>query len=139
MSKPDYTPAQVCTMLEECLASKPMDIETGTQSTGSNTMPPPAVATVAVGTDPDPRSRVNSASTSASSSLGNGTLPRAYANVRAARNSALTVRPLYGSEVILKNDLGTFCNENDNRTQLANYRHIYDKKLTSAVLSIYKL
>jgi hypothetical protein len=69
-----------------------------------------------------------STGTDGASQKGTGCLPRAYANVRAARKDMCTVRPLYGSEVLVNNDLGTFCNSNDIRVNLANHRHCYQTK-----------
>jgi hypothetical protein len=94
----------------------------------------PASNTVSIGTCTDSsslsRTRLLSLSSSASStgtitSTGTGSLPRAYANVRAARSDINTVRPLSGSEVFIKNDLGSFVNEGDKRYALANHRHCY--------------
>jgi hypothetical protein len=100
-------------------------------STGCNT--DPASNTVSIGTCTDPstasRNWHQSLSSSASiTSTGTGSLPRAYANVRAARSDINTVRPLCGSEVYIKNELGSFVNEGDERYALANHRHCYNSK-----------
>jgi hypothetical protein len=98
-------------------------------STGCNTEPGPSTTSTGTSTEDgeDSRRRTYSASTSGTGTNGTG-LPRAYANVRAARSDSSTVRPLYGSEVYLINDLGTFVSTGDNRTFLANHRHCYTTK-----------
>jgi hypothetical protein len=147
----DLTPAEVEQLLD---GDDPMEAGGGGNppkapsllSTGCNT--DPASNTVSTGTCTDPSTpsciRHHSLSSSASStgtitSTGTGSLPRAYANVRAARSDINTVRPLCGSEVYIKNDLGSFVNEGDERYALANHRHCYNveevKSNLSAVLS----
>jgi hypothetical protein len=121
----DLTPEQVSALLDETDGTgAPMDTGTGqhgTASTGAGTRP----LCVDVGTG----TRTRAASSSTATSTGDGSsLPHAYANVRAARNSVATIRPLYGSEVLIKNDLGSFNSETDRRVALANYRHSYEKK-----------
>jgi hypothetical protein len=69
-----------------------------------------------VGTTTDDKSvgrRRSTVSTSSVGGSGTGRLPRAYYIVRAARAEANTFRPLLGSEVWIKNDLGTFLNDGD--------------------------
>jgi hypothetical protein len=120
----DLTPAEV----EQLLDDESMETGGGggsgdgggtqvtKQSTGCNTEP--VTNTISTGTCTDPsvpnRLRLLSMSSSISNSSNcTGTLPRAYANVRAARSDSNTVRPLGGSKVFIKNDLGTFVNEGD--------------------------
>jgi hypothetical protein len=102
------------------------DDEPGTPravTASTNTNPP---RTSSVGTETESRARSSSASTSATYSCGQ--LPCAYYNVRAARAEAGTVRPLTGSEVHIKNDLGSFLNNGDERVTLANHRHCFSTK-----------
>jgi hypothetical protein len=42
--------------------------------------------------------------------------------------SANTVRPLRGSKVLLKSNIGSFDNEEDDRVKLANHRHCYSTR-----------
>jgi hypothetical protein len=109
----------------------PAHVSTGTStdatsgaSTGSAASAPASAPVVR----PRSSSTASSSSSYASCSSNSGGLPRAYANVRAARSIASTVRPLYGSEVHITNDLGTFLNHDDNRYTLANHRHCYTSK-----------
>jgi hypothetical protein len=118
-----FTPEQIRAMLGDDAdgSGSPKDLGmpgsglAASASTGTNTRPP----SVDVGTET--RTRAASSSTATGSGEGSS-LSRAYTNVRAARNSLATVRPLYGSEVVIKNDLGTFNNEMDGQVALANYR-----------------
>jgi hypothetical protein len=101
-------------------------------SVGSNTdADRPNLCNAGTSTDPDVRERergLSTSSTSRSGTGGTGFFPRAYYNVRAARSAADTVRPLCGSEVSFKNDLGSFDDPDDNRVQLANHRHCFSSK-----------
>jgi hypothetical protein len=125
MADPNFTPEEVQRLLFP-KEGEPMDTGTGAKSsTATNT---DGREMVSVGTDPQCRSRTLSTTSSvASTSTAVGCLPRAYANVRAARKDSNTVRPLYGSAVT-EHDLGTFLNNSDGRVGLANHRHCYKTK-----------
>jgi hypothetical protein len=122
-----YTEEEVLKMLDK-ESEDDKDMDTGAKhDTGSNTDPP---RTVSVGTDPVDLYRERSqslSSTTASTITATSSLPRAYANVRAARLVSNTVRPLYGSAVC-ESDLGSFVNNGDGRVVLANHRHCYQTK-----------
>jgi hypothetical protein len=112
-----YNSEEVRRMLDD----DPMD------TTPNNSNKPPLVST---GTNPLERERSASTSTCTTvTSSGCSVLPRAYANVKAARGNADTIRPLYGSDVLIKKDLGSFVNEGDSRVKLANYWHCNTKKI----------
>jgi hypothetical protein len=95
-------------------------------NTGTNTK---ARESVSVGTDTETiRCRSSSISLSTTSaSATNAGMPKAYFNVRAARASDITVRPLTGSQVT-KHDLDNFVTESDNRYLAANHRHCFSTK-----------
>jgi hypothetical protein len=140
----NFTPEQVNNMLadedgermEVGTEGEPATVGTSTgmvASLGINTDSPPATNSIGTSTGlddngPRVRTRTSSGST-ASTCTGGGTgLPRAYLNVKAARDDLYTVRPLCGSEVLLKKDIGSFVNCNDGRVHLANHRHCYSTK-----------
>jgi hypothetical protein len=62
------------------------------------------------------------------SSQDEAALPKAYQNVKAAREATKTVRTLGGSAVKFSSSVGNFKTINDNRTLRANHRHCYGKK-----------
>jgi hypothetical protein len=124
----DYTEEEVNKMLDKESEDDKDPMDTSAKNdTGINTDPP---KTVSVGTDPvvPACSRSpSSSSTATTMTSSNSILPRAYANVRAARLDNCTVCPLYGS-VVRDSDLGSFTNVGDGRVSLANHRHCFQTK-----------
>jgi hypothetical protein len=67
-------------------------------------------------------------------------LPKAYLNVKAAREAGMTIRTLVGSVVPYSSSVGSFLNSNDLRIQRANLRHCSGKKANfSASFNLEKL